>query len=48
MKIGDMVRFSGGFFEDRDDCFREASVTFDGSLTKPEFIFRFSALAPTQ
>jgi hypothetical protein len=48
MKIGDIVRFSGEFFEDRDDCFREGSLTFDGSLKEPEFIFRFSDLAPTQ
>jgi hypothetical protein len=48
MKIGDKARFSGEFFEDRDDCFKEGSLTFDGSLREPEFIFRFSDLSSTQ
>jgi hypothetical protein len=44
LSIGERVRFSGRLFRDvgDKDCFRESSLTMDGSMTAPEFIFRFS------
>jgi hypothetical protein len=41
---GTHVRFSGRFIRSATDCVREASVTLRGSMTAPEFIFRFEAL----
>jgi hypothetical protein len=43
---GQKVTFGGQFFRDPTDCIRESSLTLKGSLTQPEFIFRFSSLAP--
>jgi len=42
LKIGETVRFSGSFFAGGTDCFQEQSVTLAGSITEPEFLFRFS------
>lgn len=36
------VQFSGNFFKGSRDCIREASLTENGSMTEPEFIFKFS------
>jgi hypothetical protein len=44
MKSGDIVRFSGEFFRNEVDTVRESSVSISGSMTKPEFIFRFSTI----
>lgn len=44
LKIGEMVRFSGTFFPGDTDCFLEQSVTLGGSITDPEFVFRFSSV----
>jgi hypothetical protein len=41
MKNGDRVRFSGEFIKSGTDCVRESSMTLAGSMTDPEFIFRF-------
>ena len=38
------VRFSGSFFNDRSDCVREKSLTMTGSMTDPEFLFRFTSV----
>ena len=46
MKVGDMVRFSGEFFDSQEDCAKESSVTTSGSMNDPEFIFRFSRVEP--
>jgi hypothetical protein len=46
MSIGVVVRFSGNFFSSSTDCFEEQSVTLDGSMTAPEFTFRFSDVEP--
>ena len=43
---GQRVQFSGDLFADSTDCVREGSLTLQGSLTQPEFIFRFSDLRP--
>jgi hypothetical protein len=41
---GDTVQFSGTFFPDDQDCVREVSDTLRGSMTDPEFLFRFIAV----
>jgi hypothetical protein len=45
LRVGDKVRLSGSFFPDADDCLYEQSYTQRGSMTAPEFTFRFEALA---
>lgn len=42
MKKGDRVRASGQLFRGDSDCFREGSISMDGSMREPEFIARFS------
>lgn len=43
MKVGQSVKFSGAFFRGEDGaCLKEGSITLDGKITDPEFIFRFS------
>jgi hypothetical protein len=46
MKPGQIATFSGSFVPDGENCIRESSMTLNGKLTDPEFIFRFSAIAP--
>jgi hypothetical protein len=47
LTVGQYVVFSGRFIADlRVDCVRERSVTIDGSMTSPEYIFRFSDIRP--
>jgi Sel1 repeat len=48
LKIGQRVTFGGSFIPSPPDCIREGSLTLEGSLTKPEFIFRFSNIAPAE
>jgi hypothetical protein len=43
-KEGDTVSFSGNFIVDNTDCFREGSMTLNGSMTEPEFIFHFTKI----
>jgi hypothetical protein len=38
---GQEVLFSGSFRPETTDCVKESSLTMNGSLTEPEFIFRF-------
>ena len=42
LRPGTSVRFSGSFVTSATDCFHERSVTMDGSIGEPEFVFRFS------
>jgi hypothetical protein len=44
LKKGQRIKFAGQFIRDDTDCFREGSLSLKGSLTQPEFIFRFSDL----
>jgi hypothetical protein len=46
LKKNQEVLFSGSFIQDPMDCFRETSVTLAESMDKPEFLFRFSDVAP--
>ncbi len=39
---GRLVRFSGTLFRSSADCFHDPSMTQYGSMTNPEFVFRFS------
>jgi hypothetical protein len=41
MRKGDQVVFSGAFFPNDVDCVKETSVSLEGSMTDPEFLFRF-------
>lgn len=45
MRVGQRVRFAGTFLRGTTDCVREGSMTMDGSMRRPEFLFRFSDLA---
>lgn len=46
MKVGQSVKFSGDFFrgEEEGECLAEGSLTLDGKLSDPEYIFKFSKL----
>jgi uncharacterized protein YecT (DUF1311 family) len=39
---GANIRFSGTFISNSTDCAQETSLTLNGSMTSPEFLFRFS------
>lgn len=41
---GQAVRFSAMLILSNTDCYKEASMTMDGSITKPEFIMRLTAI----
>lgn len=46
LKKGQKVKFSGKFFKDDDTCISEGSLSLDGKLKEPEYIFRFSQVTP--
>ena len=46
LKKSQQVLFSGSFTPDPTDCFRETSMTLSESMNEPEFLFRFSDIAP--
>jgi hypothetical protein len=46
LKKNQQVLFSGRFFPDPVDCLREISMTLSESMDDPEFLFRFSDIAP--
>ena len=46
LKKNQQVLFSGSFIPDPMDCFRETSMTLSESMYEPEFLFRFSDIAP--
>ena len=46
MKPGESVIFSGTFIPFVGDCIRESSLSLKGKVESPEFIFRFSQVAP--
>jgi hypothetical protein len=46
MKEGDEVVFSGTFFASDVDCVEEHSMGLQGSMSEPEFIFRFTSVKP--
>ena len=46
LKKNQQVLFSGSFIPDSTDCFRETSMTLSELMHDPEFLFRFSDIAP--
>ncbi len=48
MTPGQKIRFSGSFFPSSDDYITETSLTIDGSMKSPEFLFRFSSVTPLE
>jgi hypothetical protein len=46
LKKNQQVLFSGSFFPDSTDCFRETGMTLSDSMDQPEFLFRFSDISP--
>jgi len=44
LKIGDKVTFSGYFIPKEDDFLYEMSITENGSMLEPEFLFKFTDL----
>jgi hypothetical protein len=49
LKEGQKVKFSGTLFRETEDsvaCLSESSMTLNGKISEPEFIFRFSDIAP--
>jgi hypothetical protein len=48
LQKGQSVRFSGSFIRKVDsvDCISEGSMTMNGSMTEPEYVFRFTDLLP--
>lgn len=44
LKVGDVVSFSGDLMRSATDCFKEGSLTLAGSITSPEFIFKFDTI----
>lgn len=43
---GQRVKFSGSFVPSEDDFIKETSLTIDGSMRKPEFLFKFKSVKP--
>jgi len=41
-----VVKVSGRFFPKKTDCVEEKSMTLNGSMTDPEYVFRFSDVTP--
>lgn len=41
LKTGDWIMFSGRFFPSKEDGVQEISLTMHGSMTDPEFLFKF-------
>lgn len=49
LREGQRVKFSGTFIRDSSDsggCIEQGSLTINGKLAEPEFIFRFSDIGP--
>jgi hypothetical protein len=46
MTAGEAIVFSGFFLPDEEDCIKERSLTQQGSMTEPEFGFRFTRVRP--
>lgn len=48
MQIGETVTFSGSFLMSQEDHFKEVSITQDGSMEDPTYLFRFEDINRTQ
>jgi len=47
LSIGRKIKFSGSFFPSESDSVQETSVTIRGSITSPEFLFKFYSIEPS-
>jgi len=45
---GDKVRIAGEFLPSEEDYFKEVSLTLDGAMQDPEFLFRFKSITPVK
>lgn len=45
LSLGSWVKFDGSFFENKTDCIREKNLTLEGSILKPEYIFKFKKIS---
>ena len=43
---GQQVEFSGSFFSSQSDYIEETSITIQGSMRSPEFLFKFKSVRP--
>jgi endogenous inhibitor of DNA gyrase (YacG/DUF329 family) len=43
---GEQVEFSGSFFSSETDFIEESSMTIQGSMRNPEFLFKFKSVKP--
>jgi uncharacterized protein len=46
LQEGQKIQFSGSFLPSDTDCFRETSLTLNGSITEPAFLMRFRSVVP--
>lgn len=46
LSSGQLVKFSGSFFPSTTDFIEETSMTIDGSMMNPEFLFNFKSITP--
>lgn len=46
LSSGQRVKFSGSFFPSETDFIQETSMTIDGSMRTPEFLFKFKSVTP--
>jgi hypothetical protein len=46
LEEGAKIRFSGTFFRDDEQGLKETSLTFNGQMKTPNFLMRFSSIAP--
>lgn len=48
LQRGDRIFMSGELIPGEADTFKETSLTMDGSMQDPEYLFRFHAISPVQ
>ena len=46
LSSGQQIEFSGDFFPSKADYIEETSMTIDGSMRNPEFLFKFKSIKP--
>lgn len=46
LSTGQQVMFSGSFFTSETDYVKETSMTIQGSMRNPEFLFKFTSIEP--
>ena len=44
MERGQKIKFSGTFLPSSEDYYQESSLTLEGSMLEPEFLFKFTAI----